>query len=571
MKRIVLVGNPNVGKSVVFSRLTGVHVHISNYPGTTVEYESGLLKIDSQRFQVIDAPGTYSLEPNSKAEEVAVDFIKKADFIINVVDATNLERNLYLTLELIESGIPVIVCLNMCDDTKHRGIEIDFDALSKHLGAPVISTCAVLGQGIKQLIASVKDVKGKEKTSRTNAQRWEAIGEIVKDVQKLSHRHHSFREILEDASIHHASGLAIAAAIAFVAFKVIRFIGEGLIGYVLDPLFNNFYLPILEKISAKLAGTPFLQNILIGQLIDGAIDFQQSMGLMTTALYVEFVMVLPYIIAFYLVLGILEDIGYLPRLAYLLDNILHKIGLHGFSVIPVLLGFGCNVPGILATRSLESRRERFIAATLISIGVPCAALQAMIIGVLGEYGGMYIGIVYLTLVIVVLALGFIMNKVLKGFSPEFLLEIPPYRGFPVGVIFKKLFMRVKAFLKEAIPVVMLGVLMINIMDFFGIFDIIADLAAPVIKGLLGLPKEAVGSLVVGFVRKDIAVGLLTTLGLSVKQLVVSTVVLAMTFPCIATFVILFKELGIKDTIKSTLIMISISIAVGALLNLILSF
>jgi ferrous iron transport protein B len=277
-------------------------------------------------------------------------------------------------------------------------------------------------------------------------------------------------------------------------------------------------------------------------------------------------MVLPYVISFYLVLSLLEDIGYLPRLAILLDNLLHRLGLHGYAIIPVLLGFGCNVPGILSTRVLESKRERFIASTIISIGVPCVPLQAMIVGLLGVFGGFYVGGVYLVLFIIILILGIILNRVLPGYSPEFLIEIPPYRFPPLTMLARKLYFRVKGFLFEAVPIVLIGVLAINILLYFRLFDIITGIFAPIIHGLFGLPKEAIVALIIGFLRKDVAVGMLAPLALSAKQLFIAATLLAISFPCIATFIVLWKELGVKDLIKSTVIMITISIIVGTALN-----
>jgi ferrous iron transport protein B len=361
----------------------------------------------------------------------------------------------------------------------------------------------------------------------------------------------------------------MAAAVIYASFKIVRFIGESIISRVTDPIFISLYQPILEKLIAYWKEEGFWFHLLIGDLINGKIDFKQSLGVLTTAPYIEFGMVLPYVISFYFILSLLEDIGYLPRLAILLDNILHKLGLHGFAIIPVLLGFGCNVPGILATRTLESKRERFIAATLISIGVPCVPLQAMIFGLLGAFGGWYVVGVYLVLFSIILILGLAMNRLLKGYSPEFLLEIPPYRFPPVYMLAQKLYFRIKGFLVEAVPVVMAGVLFVNVMLYLKLFDFITSISAPIIHNLFGLPKEAVVALAIGFIRKDVAVGMLMPLGLSAKQLFIGATLLAISFPCVATFVVLWKELGFKALVKSTLIMIGISIAVGTLLNFVI--
>ncbi|MCX5709480.1 MAG: ferrous iron transporter B [Candidatus Omnitrophica bacterium] len=570
INKIFLIGNPNVGKSVVFSRLTGVHVISSNYPGTTVGISKGFLTLGEEKIEVVDLPGTYSLESTSRAEEVAVGLLKEApketSAVINIIDSTNLERNLFLTLQLLEAGMPLIVVLNMCDEAGHRGVDINALELEKMLGVPVIPTCAVTGAGIKSLISRIKESRIVKEGKLTHEERWLKIGKIVEACQKLNHRHHTLRETLEDASIRPLTGLLMSVAVVYASFKVVRFLGEFLINRIFDPFFFDLYQPLLMKLSALLGGDGFLHHLLIGDLINGKIDFKQALGVLTTAPYIEFAMVLPYVVSFYLILSLLEDIGYLPRLAILLDNILHRIGLHGFAIIPVLLGFGCNVPGIMATRVLESKRERFIAATLISIGVPCVPLQAMIFGLLGGFGGFYVGGVYLVLFSVLIILGAVLNRTLKGFSPEFLLEIPPYRFPPLALLGQKLYYRVKGFLIEAVPVVLLGVLLINLLIYARLFDYVTGIFAPIIKGLFGLPKEAVVALVIGFLRKDVAVGMLMPLGLSAKQLFIAATLLAMSFPCVATFVVLFKELGFKNLIKATSIMIGISLVVGGILN-----
>lgn len=570
LKKIYLIGNPNVGKSVIFSRLTGVHVMSSNYPGTTVEVSRGFLREDDKKIEVIDLPGTYSLEPTSSAEEVAVSLLKEHPaneiVVINIIDSTNLERNLLLTMQLIAAGFPVIACLNMCDEASHKGVHIDTEKLEKLLSVPVVQTCALTGSGIKLLIDKIKDAAPVVRKSFAGHERWVEIGAVVDQVQRLEHRHHTLREMLEDASVRPFTGLVIATGVLYASFKFVRFVGEFIISRITDPIFINLYQPVLEKLTVGWQEKGFWFHLLIGDLIGGKIDFKQSLGVLTTAPYIEFGMVLPYIISFYFILSLLEDIGYLPRLAILLDSLLHQLGLHGFAVIPMLLGFGCNVPGILATRTLESKRERFIAATLISIGVPCVPLQAMIFGLLGKYGGFYVAGVYLVLFSLVLILGIILNRTLTGYSPEFLLEIPPYRFPPILTLVKKLYFRVKGFLVEAIPVVMLGVLFVNILIYFRLFDFLTSISAPIIHNLFGLPKESVVALVIGFIRKDVAVGMLMPLGLSAKQLFISSTLLAISFPCVATFVVIWKELGFKALAKATLIMLIISVIVGTLLN-----
>ena len=571
MMHILLVGNPNVGKSVLFSRLTGTHIIASNYPGTTVGFTKGYLKLGGGQVEGIDVPGTYSLEAGSKAEEVAVEMLKEGDVVINVVDATNLERNLNLTLQLLERQTPIIVALNMWDDTRHRGISIDLAKLEQLLGVPVVPTAAITGQGIRELIGRLPEAmlpKGTH-TYANSDERWLRVGDIVRQVQSLSHRHHTWYERLEDASSHPVGGVIIALLILFGTFWFVRFIGEGIISYAGNPLRDLLWTPVLMKLSVALGGAGLWHNILIGQLIGGEIDYSQSFGLLSTGLYIPLGAVLPYIVAFYLVLGILEDVGYLPRLAVLMDTVMHRLGLHGYAIIPTILGFGCNVPGIMATRILESRKQRFIAATLISIGVPCAALQAMIIGVVGRQGIGYVAMVYGSLFISWVVTGLILNRTVRGFNPELLVEIPPYRLPPWRIIGQKLWLRVSGFVREALPVILGTVFVVNILYTVGAFSALGNIAAPVLTGLWGLPKDTVAALLVGFLRKDAAMGMLGTLALTAKQLVISSTVLAMFFPCVATFVMFGRELGAWDLLKAIGVMMAAVLVMGSLQNLIL--
>jgi ferrous iron transport protein B len=565
MKKILLMGNPNVGKSVIFSRLTGVRVIASNYPGTTVGYTRGTMKLGDEKAQVVDVPGTYTLDPTCKAEEVAVEMCGDGDLVINVVDATNLERNLNLTLQLLKKDLPLVVALNLWDEAKHIGISIDQKKLEELLGVPVVPTVAVTGEGILELVNRLPQAKPGQ-LAYDDQERWHEIGRIVEQVQQVTHRHHTFLERLGDASINPISGIPIALVALFMTFNIIRLIGEGLIGYVFEPIFEGLWAPLMMKVSAFLGSRGFLHDVLIGKLVNGEIAFVESLGLLTTGLFVPFAMVLPYVFAFYLMLSFLEDSGYLPRLALLMDNIMHRVGLHGLAVIPMLLGLGCNVPGAMSTRILETRKERFISATLMAICIPCMAQLAMIVGLVGRAGVLGLILVFGTLFIVWIVLGYLMNRLIRGESPEIFVEIPPYRLPYFTGLTKKLWMRVGGFLREAVPFVILGVLVVNVLYTLKVIDFVGQLAAPVITGFLGLPRDAVGALMVGFLRKDVAVGMLSPLGLSLSQLVVASVVLAMYFPCVATFIVLAKELGMRDMILSMLIMIISAVLVGGALN-----
>jgi ferrous iron transport protein B len=562
------MGNPNIGKSVVFSRLTGADVITSNYPGTTVDFSRGKTRLLGSQAEVIDAPGTYSLQPTNRAEEVAVEVLRWADLIVNVVDATNLERNLFLTLELLESKKPMILVLNMWDEAERSGIEIDVKELEAHLSVPVVPTIALTGEGIKDLVNRLSEARyPSENKTPTEEEKWIEIGRITRDVQKVTHKHPGIWNRLSEATIKPLTGTPIALIVILATFWIVRLIGEGLISHIFEPLFE-LYRPLAMVINARL-GSSMLHDLLIGRLINGEIDFVQSMGVLTTGIYVPLGMVLPYIVGFYLALSLLEDSGYLPRLATLSDNVFHRLGMHGHAIVPLFLGLGCNVPGALATRTLETRKQRFISATLLGLAVPCTAKSAMIFGVLGSYGQSYVLLVFATLALVYVAAGLVLNRMVQGESPEIFLEIPPYRMPTLRMIFNKTWMRIGWFLREAIPFLFLGVLMVNILYTIGFIEWIGSLFAPLMEGWLGIPKEAVAALLVGFFRKDLAVGMLLPLGLTASQMVIATTVLSLYFPCVATFAVLLKELGIKDTIKSTMMMVATALLVGVAMRWVL--
>ena len=606
---MLLVGQPNVGKSVLFSRLTGVRTIASNYPGTTVSFAVGKMGIENTSLVVVDAPGTYSLEPLDEAARVTVDLIDDARRIINVVDSTRLERHLPLTLELIAQNRPMVVALNMTDEARRTGIDIDAAALAEELGVPVVPIVARSGEGVMKLIMTFLSLPVSEKTRENEAThpghhphipRREApssskhlhldrnavqkrVGEVVGKVQTITRVKHKLGEQLEEMSVHPLWGGLIALLVIGFSFALTRLIGEFLIGggigvigepwieipFGTELLFDTGVKPLLMKLSNLLGPGSLPHTLLIGSLIDGDIDFVQSFGILTSGLFIPLGAVLPYLISFYFVLSLLEDSGYLPRLAVFLDNIMHRLGLHGYAIIPVLLGLGCNVPGIMATRILEGRNQRFIAATLISIAVPCAALQAMIIGLVGDRGLGPLLLVYGVLLVVWFLISVVLRFTVRGFRPELLLEIPPYRLPTVRALLTKMRMRVSGFIREALPIIMGAVFAVNVLYHINIFETVARVTEPVLTRLWGLPSESIVPLLIGILRKDVALGMFAPLDLTVKQLVIGSVLLAMFFPCIATFVVLFRELGLKDGLKSVGVMLVSVFITGTVLNIIL--
>jgi len=569
LRKILLMGNPNVGKSVIFSQLTGVNVIASNYPGTTVEYTKGYMRLRDEKVEVIDVPGTYTLEPTLSAEGVAVGMLNKAieekeSVVVNVVDATNLERNLNLTLQLLKRDIPLIIVLNLWDEAGHVGVSIDVEKLQGILGIPVVPTVAITGEGIKKLVERLPEAK-KGTYQFENAERWHEVGRIVEKVQVVRHRHHTFLERLGDFTVRPLTGIPSAIIILFLTFKIVRVIGEGLINCLLNPFFSDFYLPVITKAVNVLVPIKSIHNLLLGTTPDPLGSF----GVLTAGLYIPFMIVLPYLFSFYLALSFLEDWGYLPRLAVLLDNVFHRFGLHGYSSIPVILGLGCKVPAILGTRILETNREKIIATALILMSAPCMPQTAMIVGIVAPYGDSYLILIFGILLLVAATTGFLLNKLLGGETPELLIEIPPYRVPRPSVLFRKTWLRLSSFITGAIPLIILGIFFIGVLDLLGVIGLVSRVLGAPLSSILGLPPETIFAIATGFLRKDVSIALLPPFHLTPKSLVVACIFLVLYLPCISTFFVMSRELGLKNALKLVAFLLVLGLLVGGTLNLIL--
>jgi len=299
-------------------------------------------------------------------------------------------------------------------------------------------------------------------------------------------------------------------------------------------------------------------------------ELLKSFGLLTTGLYIPLGVVLPFLIPFYLVLGFLEDIGYLPRLSVLLDALMHKVGLHGAAILPCVLGMGCSVPAVIAAGVLESPKQRYLAITLMTMAIPCASQSAMVFGMLAPFGLRYIAAVYVTLFLTFVVTGYLLHRFIGGEAPEIFLEIPPYRMPDMRSLFKKTFIRVREFLKEAVPYIALGMLFMSVFEITGLMHLVGVAMRPVVSGLLGLPSDVATALIIGFLRKDIGIGMFAPFDMTPEQLVIASVVLALYFPCVATFMVMLKELGISGTMKSVGLRLVAALVVGTLLNLLLN-
>jgi ferrous iron transport protein B len=552
---------------VIFSRLTGIEVVSANYPGTTIEYTEGRMKLGERMATLVDPPGIYSLEPTSKVEEVTGQILEQgADVVVNVIDSTNLERNLNLTLQILERGIPTVVALNLWDVATRKGIEIDTSLLAEELGVDVVPTVAVSGQGIYDLVEAIGRAKVPHPMKfESSDQRWVRIGEISERCQRVLHRHPSLLDRLEDISLKPWTGIPIALLLLYLSFSLVIEIGEMLQLEVTDPLFTAYSIFITDVVHRHIS-SDLIREILVGS----SPELLKSFGILTTGLYIPLGIVLPFLIPFYLLLGILEDIGYLPRLSVILDAFMHRIGLHGAAILPCVLGMGCSVPAVLSVRILESPKQRYLAATLMTMAIPCASQSAMIFGILAPHGLRYIFIVYATLFLSFVVTGYLLHRLIGGESPEIFMEIPPYRMPNPKALSKKTFVRVREFLKEAVPYIGLGMLIMNFFYLSGLMHLIGEELKPVVSGLLGLPSDAATALIIGFLRKDVGIGMFAPLDMSPVQYVIAAVVLAMYMPCVATFMVMLKELGVSGTAKSVALRLVAALVVGTALNLILS-
>ena len=645
--KILLAGNPNTGKSVFFNRITGIGVIISNYPGTTVELLSGKTRFNGKEIVVIDLPGTYSLGAGSMDERVARAAIleEKSAIVIDIVDASNLERNLYLTLQLLELQTPIVVALNMIDEARKRGIEIDHEKLSELLGVPVVPTVATRGEGIKEVVETAlkvidgkitirhmkvhygrdieaiiqeleKIIKERLKTIPRNIRArtlaillLEGDPEIVEEIKNIDSKVvEAAKRLAEKVEELHGEPASLRIAkerygVAHSIAKAVttRYKRKTLFRERFDTLTTNVYtgFPIMICVwvglfSLLLYGGSFLEELIvfgwesyIAPIIDEGLSYiipneflyhVISRGLIL-GLEAGLAVVVPYVTLFYIALAILEDTGYLTRMAYLMDNVMHKIGLHGRAIIPLIAGYGCNVPAVMGTRILETRRERILAAFLITL-IPCSARTVVILGLVGQYIGLLAILLIYTLNLAIIGVsGFFLNRIIKGETTGLVMELPPYRiPHPIPVL-KKTWIRFREFIYIAFPLLILGSLFLSTLEYSGLLQPVASLMSPVVVGILGLPALTGITLFFGILRKEMTLEMLIVLFrttdflaiMNIQQMIVFTIVVTLYFPCIATFAVLGKELGLKTAILIAISTIILAIIIGGITNLILTY
>lgn len=583
LRTVVLVGNPNVGKSALFSRLTGTNMITSNFPGTTLSVTRGTLEVRrggvNHAFHLIDLPGLYSLtETTDTAQRGARFIIEQADIIINVIDATDLKRNLYLTMQLQQLNRPMLVALNMYDEAGYHGITIDQNQLGIALVSPTFATAGITGLGISSLIdgllktalAACNTSCRKEEPIELERPDWQKITTLVNTVQQASPRTKRLAEHLATLSVHPIWGSIIALGV-FVGTLTTIFYLSGALEDSMNALFTTTLTTPLCWLHRLLSWSSFLQQTIVGTVENGTINFESAMGLLSTGLYIPIGQVAPPVIAFYSIMGMLEDSGYLPRLALVADNLMHRYALHGVAIMPMLLGAGCNVTGIIGTRVLDNRRQRIITATLLSIAIPCTSQTGFIMAMAPRMGGLLTATLFITLAAVWHGLGTAFGAHERHNYQEMVMEMPPLRAPRLRQSALKLWVRARNFLRDAIPITIGGIGILLILNYFSVLALLGRTVFSFLHHLWGLPHEVVPVLFMGLFRKEIALSFLKMIpSLSHAQAFTATLLLTLWFPCVSVYTILYKEFGFKTLLRLTGIMFAVSTSIGVCAHMILT-
>ena len=566
--RIALVGNPNVGKSVLFGRLTGRYATVSNYPGTTVAVSSGRALVGAEVCDVLDTPGVNVLEgPLSEDEQVTREVLVsgETELVVQVGDARNLRRVLMLTSQLADFQLPMVLVLNMLDEAQARGVTIDAGGLSAQLGIPVVEAVAPEGRGVAELraaLSSAARAAGGRAAGLDHVAWADATTTRFRRVGALSMGR--FQEWLGGAVRQPLTGLPILALVLYLTYLFVGFFGaQTLVGLIEEELFGGVINPQAIALASHLP-VAWVRDFLVGEY-----------GLITMGLAYAIGIVLPVVATFFLAFGFLEDSGYIPRLAIFSDRLFRAMGLNGKAVLPMVLGLGCDTMATMTTRILGTPKERLIAITLLALGVPCSAQLATIMGILGgiSFGALLtlFGVVLSQMVIV----GFLAARALPGDRSEFIMELPPLRLPRLDNLLKKTVLRVRWYLGEAVPLFLIGTALLFLLDRTGGLSVLSEAAGPVVSGLLGLPADSAPVFVMGFLRRDYGAAGLFTLAqdgqLSSVQAVVALTVMTLFVPCVANLLMIIKERGVRAGIAILAVVTLIAIGTGTLLNLALRF
>jgi ferrous iron transport protein B len=628
--RIALAGQANVGKSVIFNQLTGLHQHIANWPGTTVDKAEGTLYYKGLVIEVIDLPGIYSLTHLSIEEKISRDYIarERPDVVVNVVDATALERHLIFTLQLLELERPLVLVLNMMDLAEKYGIEIDVGALREELGVPVIMTIATRGKGVAQILDAAIELQktgyspkriryGREVEERIerleaalgeidlpHPRRWIALKLLEKDEEiwgLVKERNPRVIElagelIAELESIHgHDSSIVIANERACIANQIARrctrivrprkpTLGDRfdevathpVLGYILAAIMFIGLFSIVFGVGGIIA--EFFEEYLSKAMRDawvhvlGITPISEVGWSAVESILFLLGLAIPYILPLYFLTFLLENWGYLARVSFLMDSLMHKAGVHGKAVMPMLLGFGCNVPACLTARIMDTWRERIITILMTTL-VPCSAVTVVVMGLVGRYLGIswVIGL-YLFALLIAFILGSIASRILPGVPVELIMEMPSYKVPSLKTILTMTWIRLREYLEIATPLIIIMGALVKALEILGLLDVISDALSPITSSWLGLPKETGVLLILGVLRKELILTTLAALlgtmnfsqALTPNQMITLSIVTILYIPCVATISVLLKETGAKTTIIITLTEISLAILIGGI-------
>lgn len=642
---IALAGNPNVGKSSLFNFLTGASADTANYPGKTVALNSGTARFDGKQIRIVDLPGTYALGAASEDQWVARQAVldNRPDAVVAIVDATNLERNLYLALQYLDLGLPLVVAVNLVDEASRSGIEIDTAELSKGLAIPVVSTIATRGQGVHQMLAEVarlpQDSAGHPPQYTLEIERaLAALSDCIRGWAAETPFHLSPRALAlllleEDAALMQEvamrpGGSAVLARARDLADEVQAQVGEPASMHISrarhelahsltraaqtqHPAAEPFSIKLWRLSIEPLTGIPALIAVLValfaflfwvgGTLSDAFAGFWQAFvspplqwfalailgqgALSRIALWgfdagIEAALEvgIPYVLTFYAALALIEDSGYMNSIAFLLDSTMKRLGLHGRAAIMLLAGAGCNVPAIMGTRVLTTRRERVIASTLVVL-TPCSARTAVIIGGAALFAGWQYGAALLLISLaLLLVVGVGLNWVMPGRSDDLVMEMFPFRVPTPHAVARKTWHRFKEYVLMALPIVLVGSLVMGALYETGTIWLFGIPLAPLVEGWLGLPSVAGLTLIFAVLRKELALQFLVTLALvkygagahnllsfmSPQQLFVYALVNTIYIPCVATFAMLSKELGTRTAFGIAGFTIGLAVLVGGI-------
>ncbi len=615
--KVGLIGNPNVGKSVIFHQLTGVGVEVSNYPGTTINRQAGTTCFQRAIIEFIDLPGTYSLEGDSEEEKIVRSFIDsdEAEVIVAVLDAGRLERNLYLTLQIAEYQKPMIVVLNMMDEAEKSGIHVDTEQLSTILGVEVIPTVATQGKNTGSIIPAVINAARIPEVKVLYDHHIEAAIKTLRTVHALTwiRAIHALQGHSDDPDLREAASALSEEIERMHRMKVSQIIAgnrhhcaEHIAQEVLQFRSPERGADIDRLLTSRIPGIPLLAAILIGILLTvfiigswleegivtlitrfvmepflaaGLPPLAEQVGVsLILAIQAGFGIAFPFIFTFYLFIALLEDSGYLTRAAFLADRTLHRFGMHGTGIIPLVLGFGCNVPAIMSIKLLRTKRERLIASFLVTL-VPCSARTVIIAGLVAAFIGLAAAMsVYFLVIAIVLATGLLLSRVTPGDQYGMILEMSPLRWPNMKNVLLKSWMRIREFLLVAMPLLIIASIILGLFQYLGFMAAFEAFIAPFSETVLGLPAYATTALIFGILRKEMALETLIILAgtadlgsvLSMAQIYIFAVVSVLFVPCIATIAVLRKEVGTRMAIVIAAYTLALGILAGAVLNLLLS-